>query len=121
MNSDNKMKMSRLLTEFQIETNILDGLNKIPGCFAFKVETNGYFDQNKGIYRKRKSKYAIRGTSDIIGVYFGKFFAFEVKSMKGKPTPDQLVFIETVKSKGGIAGIVRSIEDALNLFQKDRT
>lgn len=57
------------------------------------------------------------GSSDIIGVApCGRFLAVEVKTEKGRPTPDQIRFIEAVKRKGGIAGIARSPADAVALL-----
>jgi len=59
------------------------------------------------------------GSSDIIGVApCGRFLAVEVKTDKGKPTPDQIRFIEAIKRKGGIAGIARSPENAVALLSQ---
>ena len=57
------------------------------------------------------------GGSDLIGIYKGRFLAVEVKAAKGKPTPAQVNFIEVVKRNGGIAGVARSPEDALELLR----
>ena len=68
------------------------------------------------------------GGSDLIGLHsltitpamVGKrvavFLAVEVKSDTGKATSDQLAFIEFVKAMGGIAGVARSSDEALNLI-----
>jgi hypothetical protein len=57
------------------------------------------------------------GSSDLIGITpDGRFLAVEIKTCKGRATPDQLRFIEAVRAKGGIAGIARSPEDALALL-----
>lgn len=59
------------------------------------------------------------GSSDLIGISpDGRFLAVEVKTEKGKPTPDQIRFIEAVKRKGGIAGIARSPADAVALLSQ---
>ena len=58
-----------------------------------------------------------KGGSDLIGVTpDGHFLAVEVKTPKGKPTKEQVTFIEAVKKAGGVAGIARSPEDALALI-----
>jgi penicillin-binding protein-related factor A (putative recombinase) len=60
-----------------------------------------------------------KGAGDIFGFYKGKFFSIEVKSRTGKPSNDQLEFIQLVKNQGHIAFIARSIEDVdANLFKK---
>lgn len=59
------------------------------------------------------------GSSDIIGIApCGRFLAIEVKTDKGKPSPDQIRFIEAIKRKGGIAGIARSASDAVALLSQ---
>lgn len=59
------------------------------------------------------------GSSDVIGISpDGRFLAVEVKTDKGKPSPDQIRFIEAIKRKGGIAGIARSASDAVALLSQ---
>jgi len=42
----------------------------------------------------------------------------EVKTESGRVSPDQKRFIEFVKNAGGIAGVVRSVSDAINLLDE---
>lgn len=57
------------------------------------------------------------GSSDLIGLMpDGRFLAVEVKTPTGKPTKEQLNFIEHVRRSGGVAGIARSPEEALELI-----
>lgn len=60
------------------------------------------------------------GSADIIGVHrpTGRFLAVEVKTAKGKPTKEQLNFIEQVRAANGIAGIARSVQEALDLLPR---
>ena len=58
------------------------------------------------------------GSSDLIGITpAGRFLAVEIKTCKGRATPEQLRFIEAVRARGGIAGIARSPQDALDLLR----
>lgn len=57
------------------------------------------------------------GGSDLIGIYKGRFCAFEVKTPKGKATDAQLNFIAAVIKNGGIAGVVRSPGEAIELLR----
>lgn len=58
-----------------------------------------------------------RGSSDLIGIGpGGKFVALEVKTGKQTPTAKQERFIETIQACGGIAGVVRSVEDVAALI-----
>ena len=57
------------------------------------------------------------GSSDLIGLTpTGRFLAVEIKTCKGRATPEQLRFIEAVRSRGGVAGIARSPAEALALL-----
>jgi VRR-NUC domain len=51
-------------------------------------------------------------TVDRIAVYT----ALEIKSARGRPTPEQLAFIDTVRRAGGRAGVARSVEDARKII-----
>jgi hypothetical protein len=57
------------------------------------------------------------GSADLIGITGeGRFIALEIKTKTGRVSPDQARFIEHVKLMGGIAGVVRSVDDALKLI-----
>lgn len=106
------MKTASKLTEKDIETSILQYLEFIQGCYAWKCNTHGVFDPTKKVFRKSKNKYAINGVSDILGVYQGKFLAIEVKTPQNKKRSDeQNLFIETINKNGGIAFYATSVED----------
>jgi hypothetical protein len=56
------------------------------------------------------------GSSDLIGYRrvgdLAQFVALEVKSERGRPTPEQTRFLDHISSAGGCAAVVRSIADA---------
>lgn len=56
-------------------------------------------------------------TPDMVGQAVGVFTAVEVKTETGRPTKEQLNFINAVKAAGGIAGIARSPREALELLR----
>jgi hypothetical protein len=65
----------------------------------------------------RRTRYGLCvGSSDLIGIYRGKFLAVEVKRPGGKATREQLYFLDIIRRNGGIAGIVHSAEEALKLI-----
>ena len=55
-----------------------------------------------------------RGFADLFGhrQWDCRAFYFEVKTAKGRASPEQLAFIAAMKKRGAIAAIVRSVEDA---------
>jgi hypothetical protein len=50
-------------------------------------------------------------TPDMVGQQVAVFTAIEVKD-RGRPTPDQLRFLEVVAAAGGLAGVARTVEEA---------
>jgi len=63
------------------------------------------------------------GSSDLIGIKppHGQFIAPEVKRPKdGRTTKEQRTFIEAVNTAGGIAGVCRSVDEALTLIADQR-
>jgi len=62
-----------------------------------------------------------KGFSDLFGVRKpdGRAVFIEVKTTKGKPTQEQLHFLETMRKNGAIAGVCRSVEDAINLIKSN--
>ncbi len=56
------------------------------------------------------------GFSDLFAVKDGKIAFLEIKNEVGRPTPEQLKFIEVMQTRYGCrAGIARSVEDALKI------
>lgn len=76
---------------------------------AFKAESGQWVKYGVGM----------KGGSDLIGMQAGtgKFIALEVKTKKGRASKEQLNFIAHVNRVGGIAGVVRSPAEALELLK----
>ena len=55
-------------------------------------------------------------TPEMVGQTVAVFAAVEVKSERGRPTPEQTSFLEHITAAGGLAGIARSVEDAQRLL-----
>lgn len=112
--------------ETAIQNRILIALSQA-GCTCWRVETSGAWvgrtihregDQVTLANARMFTTGLCKGGSDIIGITpTGKFLAIEVKTEKGRPTKEQLRFIEAVRNAGGIAGIARSPEEALDLIR----
>jgi hypothetical protein len=54
-------------------------------------------------------------TPEMVGQQVAVFLSIEVKTPTGRIRPEQRAWMETVQSAGGIAGVARSVEDALRL------
>jgi len=85
----------RKLTEKEITAEIRSWLN-FRGIYHWKV-WQGPMSQN--------------GVSDILGILpKGRMLAIEVKTLKGKLSPKQQSFIDSINLRGGLAFVARSVE-----------
>ncbi len=55
-------------------------------------------------------------TPDMVGQRVAVFSAIEVKD-RGRPTDQQQAFVAMVQQAGGLAGIARSVPDALSILR----
>ena len=83
------------------------------GCFVLRTNSGVFYDSNGN-----RVRVGFPGLSDLIGFRpDGKFFALEIKTETGRPTEEQLKFIDFCHRKGIPAGIARSVEDALRILE----
>ena len=84
-----------------------------------------HWRQNSGTFAERNRDGSTRyirantakGMSDIMGVLKdGRTLAIEVKSRTGRMRPGQEEFLQTIRSAGGVAGVCRSVDDAVRLL-----
>ena len=60
-------------------------------------------------------------TPEMVGRKIAIFTAIEVKSASGRATPEQINFIRALTEAGGIAGIARDPEGAINIVNNMNT
>ena len=84
------------MKEADIVKAILKYLKTVPKCFFWK--------EHGGMYGRA-------GIPDIIACIEGRFFGFEVKTEDGRPTKLQESTIRKIKNAGGIALVVRSVDE----------
>jgi hypothetical protein len=99
--------------EGQIKRSILEYLSN-RGIFC-------WINQSVGLRgRKNNSRFSGNGTSDILGIFQGSLLAIEVKTKTGKVSERQQKFIDEINSRGGIAGVCRTIDDVEELLKRPR-
>lgn len=65
--------------------------------------------------------YAPKGIPDIIGILpGGKFFGLEVKVIGGRVSVDQERVMQNIRESGGIAGVVHSVDEVVELLNLKR-
>lgn len=84
----------------------------IPGVVVWR--------NNVGVDPMRGVRYGLcKGSADLIGIAtradgVGVFVAIEVKSSTGRTTPEQDLFLQLIRSHGGIATVCRSASEAVS-------
>ena len=91
------------MNESEIVKQIKEYLKTVKDCFFWK-EHGGQF--------------GTAGIPDIIICYKGRFVAFEVKNEKGKLTVLQAITIKQIRRAGGIAEVVRGVEEARTVIAR---
>ena len=107
------------MTEHETQSAIIDLIN-LRGGIAIRVNSGTIIvKDSKG--NTRAIHGAPKGTSDIIGGIPRKgvlvFTAIECKQKPGKPTQEQIDFLDLVNSRGGIGIVAYSVDDAIELFE----
>lgn len=71
------------------------------GAVVFRNNTGMQKAEYKG--KTRVIRYGLGvGSSDIVGVYQGRFLAVETKYGRNRPTEEQLAFLATIREAGGV-------------------
>lgn len=107
------------MTEKEIQVQIINALHAKKLGYFFTVDNKGTYDPVKKVFRKRSKNSMPAGVSDILGITpDGLFVALEVKTPQRRRvvSDDQKNFLKAILERGGVAGVVTSIDEALSLF-----
>jgi len=105
------------MTETDIQTDIRLALGREPDLTLWR--------NNTGVaeHRGRRVRYGLSvGSADLIGILApsGRLVALEVKTPKGRAADAQKMFLDLVRSRGGFAAVVRSVQDARSAIERAR-
>jgi Holliday junction resolvase len=95
------------MTEHDTQSAIID-LIRLRGGVATRINSGSMIAKSGD--RSYRVSLADKGTSDIIALYKGVYMAIEVKGAKGKPTPDQIAFLESVANAGGVGLVAYDVD-----------
>ena len=93
-------------------------------CLRY-LERRGFFVWNNptGCVRiapDRWLHFGKKGSADILGCLpDGKFLAVEVKSDHGRLSPEQSVFLEQIRGRGGLAVVVKGWQELDNVLRHE--
>ena len=97
------------------------------GCISMRNNSGSFVDKNGrhvrfGLNNSSKEQNEYIKSSDLIGIWKGRFIAIEVKKEGWKFNPKdkrevaQNAFIEWIRMNGGIAGFCSSVQDLHRLL-----
>ena len=89
--------------EKDIVRNIIRYLKTLPQTFVWK---------------EHGGMYGTAGIPDVICCHKGLFLAFEVKTQTGKATLLQEITLKKIVEAGGIAALVRSVDDVKKILEE---
>lgn len=129
------------MNENEVMKKIMLALGRLPFLRIFRNNTGmAYVGEKTGEFLKDGSRYitlrnprvfhaglcegssdligwrAITITPEMVGQQIAVFTALEVKTEKGRATQEQINFIENVRRAGGIAGVARNSDDAMQII-----
>ena len=103
--------------EADVLSAVLKALSLHPAVAWVRRINTGAFEVGTGPAR-RFVRFGFPGCSDVLGqMKDGRLLAVECKSAVGKLSPEQQRFIEVVRENGGVAGMARSVDDALLIIK----
>ena len=85
------------------------------------VEGVRVWRNNVGVDTMRGIRYGLSvGSPDLVGIAWGRFVGLEVKTPTGRVSKEQTMWLDMVRRFGGVAGVARSVEDALAIVEEAR-
>lgn len=115
-NSSKQKKCKNTISANALTKHALKILD-LSGYHVWRQNNGAVYDENKKCFRKNSST---PGISDIIGFHrkTGQFISCEIKVGKDKLSPEQEVFLNSVKRSGGIAFVAKSIDDLEQFYKQ---
>jgi hypothetical protein len=84
---------------------------------CWRINSGTFAERNRDGSTRYIRANTAKGMSDIMGVLRdGRTLAIEVKSRTGRMRPGQEEFLASIRSAGGVAGVCRSVDDAVKLL-----
>jgi hypothetical protein len=106
-----------MMRESDIQSQIMIALGEHPRIAWCYVTSAGSFRVRGGYMT-----VGVKGMPDILGQIkeSGVLFGIEIKKDNGIVSEDQKYFINLINGSGGIAGVARSVSDAIKIIESDK-
>jgi hypothetical protein len=99
-------------------------MKSIQAVLSARSASTRVFRNNVGRYKDSRGAWLTYGlgvgSADLVGIVApsGRLFAIEVKTPEGKTTPEQDAWLATIRRFGGVAGVARSVEEAMAIVDE---
>jgi hypothetical protein len=93
---------------------------ELKGILHYRTRTSGTMIHTpRGmVFGRDKYFRSQKGCPDILAWRAGKAYALELKSQKGRVTPEQSAWIDRFEREGFTARVVRSLDEVIAVFEK---
>lgn len=99
---------SALASEKSIQNEILRVVGSRPDVRLWRANTGVAYAGTRAV------RFGVQGQADLSGIIAGgRRLEIEVKSARGRQTPEQRAFGEMIEKFGGVYIVARSVEDVL--------
>lgn len=109
--------------ESVLQAEIRLALGRDPTLVLWRNSTGTAAHLNPRTNRTTTVRYGLAvGSADLVGILApaGRFVALEVKTANGRVSPEQTTWLALVRSRGGFAAVVRSVDDAIAAIERAR-
>src|SRR5580765_5036876 len=106
----------RRMAEFQLQTNVV-GLLRYCGRkdVVWFAVPNGEW-RTPGAGARLKATGVVAGVADLVLIIKGRAYLLELKTAKGRLSPEQIAFAEAARAAGGVYAIARTPEEAKQIL-----
>ena len=109
--------------ESGLQAEIRLALGRDPTLVLWRNSTGTASHLNPHTNRTTTVRYGLAvGSSDLVGILSpaGRFIALEIKTATGRVRPEQAQWLALVRSRGGFAAVVRSVDEARAAIERAR-
>lgn len=120
--------------ESVLQAEIRLALGRDPSLVLWRNSTGTAAHLNPRTNRTTTVRYGLAvGSADLVGILsidvaiggaptrVGRFVALEIKTETGRVRPEQTQWLALVRSRGGFAAVVRSVDEARAAIERART
>jgi hypothetical protein len=112
------------MTEAELQARVMRGIGSRPDTRVFRNQVGVYRLEDGRVIASGLCKgsgdlvgwQTIEVTPSMVGRRIAVFISLEIKTSKGRVSPEQINWANAVRKAGGRAGVARSLEEAQQIL-----